>query len=319
MKEADFLRFIQKISHKTGYSLVGDDAAILSRPQSSKLVATTDQFIEGTHFTWNQMNAQQVGYKAVVQALSDLAAMAAEPMALLCSAAWPASQNTKIMGAFRGIEKACLEYNVPLVGGDISRSQKFSHFDFCAIGTASSPALKSKASPGDLIVLTGPTGLAAAGLLSVQKNWNYPLLIQKFKKPKAQIKISQLLQKKKYLTAATDISDSLSISLREIAQHSQCSFILEKDKLPTHPQLKKFCKNKNQNLQNYILSGGEDYQLLMAVKPRTPQKFLLDHGLVPIGYVIKSSSRQHKIFLKDQNQIQELIVSGWDPFALNKR
>ncbi|MBY0315604.1 MAG: thiamine-phosphate kinase [Bdellovibrionales bacterium] len=314
--EAEFLKLIQKISRKTGYRLIGDDAAIVPTPPIKNLVMTTDQFIEGTHFTWDQMSSAEIGCKAVVQALSDIAAMAATPISLMASAAWPRSQDQKIKGALKGIEKACREYQVPLVGGDISRSPS-TYFDFCVIGASSQPALKSGVQPGDLIVMTGPTGLAAAGYLCIQKHWNSPSLIRKFKKPTAQIQIAKILAQKNYLTSATDISDSLSFSLGELAKHSKCNLIIEKQKLPYSPALKKFCRDKKLSMDEFIFHGGEDYHLLATVHPKTPRKFLLDHGLHAVGYATMAHSKP-KIFVQIEKQIEELIVRGWDPFTLNK-
>ena len=314
--EAEFLKLIQNVSRNTGYRRTGDDAAILPTPAIQNLVMTTDQFIEGTHFTWDQMSPADIGYKAVVQALSDIAAMAATPISLLASAAWPKSQDQKIKGTLKGIEKACREYRVPLVGGDISRAPS-TYFDFCVIGASSQPALKSGAQPGDLIVMTGPTGLAAAGYLCLQKQWNYPSLIRKFKKPTAQIQIAKLLAQKKRITSATDISDSLSFSLGELAKHSKCNLILEKQKIPYSPVLKKFCRDKKLSMDEFIFYGGEDYHLLATVSPKTSRRFLLDHGLHVVGYATMALSKP-KIFVQIEKQIEELIVRGWDPFTLNK-
>lgn len=314
MKESDFLKFIHKISHRTGFKGVGDDAAVIDSSQKSPLVITTDQFIEGTHFTWQQMSAKDVGYKGVVQALSDLAAMAAQPFALLCSAAWPQKDQPKIKQAFLGIQKACKEYSIPLVGGDISRSSK-TYFDFCAMGTSLKPALKSGAKPGDLIALSGCTGPASAGLLCTDKKWSYKPLIQKFKSPQAHIPLALQLGASGYLTSLTDTSDSLSQSLQDISSSSECDVIIEKQKLPIYKPLEKFCSDKKLNIYDFILNGGEDYQLAMTLKKSCPASFILDHSLTVIGYATESKMKRHKIFLQEKNQIKELIAKGWDPFS----
>ncbi|MBY0385894.1 thiamine-phosphate kinase [bacterium] len=308
MKEQDLLKLIQAISHKTGAQLVGDDAAVLK-----DLVISTDQFVENVHFRWDfHKNPEQVGFKGVVQALSDLAAMAAHPAGLLVSAALPLDQKEKWPQIFGGIEDACLHYKIPLLGGDLTRSPQGTYLDFVVLGFQSKPVLKSGAKPGDLLAVSGPIGSAAGGLLSLQNNWNFPLLQKAFLQPHAQIQTALELHQLNAMTSLTDISDSLSKSLLDLSFHSDCGFELEIQKIPFDNELKKMCDERSLSLTDFLLGGGEDYQLLMTLPMNSSAKLISDHGLTVIG---RAKKEKENFYTIDEKKYPVTEV-GWDPFHL---
>lgn len=306
MKEAEFINQLNQISQRTGYQLTGDDAAIIN-----DYVFSTDQFVENIHFSWELMNAKEIGYKAITQALSDIAAMAASPVGILTSIAWPESQDQNIPEIFRGMEEACLTYKAPLIGGDITRSPNALYIDVTAIGKKKNPKMKSGAKVGDLLALSGPLGSATAGLLSLQKKLSYPKLIERFKKPQAQIKLAEQIPNE-YLTSLTDISDSLHKSVHQIGEHSKCGFIIHIDQIPFDSELENFCKQQQENITDFLIHGGEDYQLLMTLSPQTPTGFIHDYGLSLIG----TATKEQKISYLKNNQSVKAKGTTWDPFDL---
>jgi thiamine-monophosphate kinase len=260
MTEQQRLEHIHAISRRTGFEPTGDDAAIFG-----ELVVSTDQFIEGTHFTWRQMSPKQVGYKAVVQALSDLAAMASRPKAVLASLAWPKKDDDVITAVFSGIEQACIEYRVPLAGGDITSSGALTYMDFTVLGETARPARKKGARAGDLIAVTGPLGRAKGGLYCLDHGLNEERLVEAFRSPRARIETALALNEAGALTALTDISDSLSKSLHDFLRHSQTGARIDFARLPTDDDLRRLCEKKNLSLKDFMLYGGEDYELLMTL------------------------------------------------------
>jgi thiamine-monophosphate kinase len=308
MKERDLLKIVQGISQRTGAQHLDDDAAIFN-----DLIISTDQFVENTHFRWDyHASAQEIGYKGVVQALSDMAAMATKPSGLLMSAALCKYHKNNWTEIFRGVEKACLEYDVPLIGGDLTQSSSLTYLDFVVFGFNTKPALKKGAKPGDLIAITGPLGSAAAGLLCCEHLWEYPELKEAFLKPQAQIQTALDLAKSNVLTSLTDISDSLARSCQDLARHSQCSFEIDMAKIPFHSELQKFCSEKNKTFNNLLLYGGEDYQLLMTLSPDSSEKVISDLGLFVIG---KATVGNENFYISDGVKTQMTEV-GWDPFDL---
>jgi thiamine-monophosphate kinase len=316
MNEKELLRHIQKISHRTGYTYTGDDAATLRfSGADSRLVVSTDQFIENTHFTWDNMTGEEVGHKGLVQALSDLAAMAATPIAVLCSAAWPQAQQEKILQIFKGIEAACLQYHVPLVGGDISHSSALqTYLDFTVIGQCAQPLLKNGAKPGDLIAVSGPLGGAFGGFRCLTQNLNFSesaQLLNAFKNPRARIDLAKELAPAGVITSLTDISDSLCVSLSELSTHSGCGLEIALEAIPRLPALESLCEAQGWPLKDFLLGGGEDYELLMTLDKNTAPSLMLDHGLVVIGKVTTTTNSY-----SENKKIYPLPELGWDPFTL---
>ena len=308
MKERDLIKFIQTISRNTGAQLVGDDAAVLN-----ELVISTDQFVENIHFQWSlHKNPQQVGFKGVVQALSDLAAMATRPAGLLVSAALSLDQTDKWTSFFEGIEEACLHYKIPLLGGDLTRSSQGTYLDFVVLGYQSKPILKRGAQPGDLLAVSGPLGSAAAGLLSLQNKWEYASLQKAFLQPQAQIATALELHKLNAITSLTDISDSLCKSVLDLSTHSNCGFEFNVHKIPIENELKHMCDKHLLSLTDFLLAGGEDYQLLMTLPENSSAKLISDHGLTVIGRATKG---QENFYMIDKKKYPVTEV-GWDPFHL---
>jgi thiamine-monophosphate kinase len=307
MNEKDFLSHIQSISQRTGFSQTGEDGCVLG-----EIVVSTDQFIENTHFTWKQMSPEQIGFKGVVQALSDLAAMASPPRGILCSAAWSTAADGKILGLFSGIEQACLEYKIPLLGGDISRTTGPTYLDFTVIGANQKVPTKAGAQPGDLIAVTGPLGSAQGGFYCLNKDQNFPRLIQAFQRPQAHIATACELNRQGVITSLTDISDSLAKSLHDFLAHSKFGSEIQWQDLPIDEELRQLCKIQNLDLHEFVLHGGEDYQLLMTLRPDTSEKLISDHRLTLIGKTISRA----EIACVEAGQIRNITEVGWDPFLL---
>jgi len=307
VSEKEFLDFIQGVSRRTGFEQTGDDAAIVAGQ-----VISTDQFLEGTHFTWKQMTPEQIGYKAAVQALSDLAAMASPPLALLCSAAWPRGTQERMRAVFLGLEQACLEYGVPLVGGDITSSQALTYLDITVIGRDENSPRKKGARPSDLVAVSGPLGSARGGLYCLDHGIASPKLVDAFQKPRAHIETARTLNRSGFITALTDTSDGLSKSLHEIARHSQVGFEIQAARLPVARALKELCAERGLDLKDYVFHGGEDYQILMTLKPETSEKLISDLGLTVIGRVVSAL----QITVDFGNEKQKIPEGGWDPFIL---
>jgi thiamine-monophosphate kinase len=313
MKERDLLKIVQGTSQRTGAKNLDEDAAIFN-----DLIISTDQFVENTHFRWDyHKNAEEIGYKGVVQALSDMAAMATAPSGLLLSAALCKYHKNSWADIFKGVEQACLEYKVPLIGGDLTQSTSLTYLDFVVFGFNKQPALKRGARPGDLLAVTGPLGGAAAGLLCCENQWNYPELVRSFIKPTPQIQKALALAQSKSLTSLTDISDSLARSVQDLGRHSQCAFEIELAKIPYHAQLETLCREKNKSLKNMLLFGGEDYQLLLTlsqsqINEQSSEKVISDLGLHIIGKAVPGAEN----FYISDGEKTAMTEVGWDPFDL---
>jgi len=146
---------------------IGDDAAILKARQGQQLLISTDVFIEGVHFDLTYQTLKDVGVRAGVANLSDIAAMGGKPLYLLVSMAVPAQIPTKkIREFYRGLENSCGPFNVELIGGDTSSSPSniFLSLTIMVSIHANRGLIRSKAKVGDSLYVTGTRGDSHVGL-----------------------------------------------------------------------------------------------------------------------------------------------------------
>jgi thiamine-monophosphate kinase len=148
----------------------GDDAAILEVAHGARLVASTDSSVEGVHFRREWLSLQEIGYRATVAALSDLAAMAADAVGLLIAATIPAGIAETIEQLADGIGQAARDSGCPIVGGDLTGGDRIS-LTMTVLGAANPPISRSGAKVGDRVWVTGRLGgpgAAVRALLSGQ-------------------------------------------------------------------------------------------------------------------------------------------------------
>ena len=164
---------------------IGDDAAILLH-EADTLVATTDAMVEGVHFRSDWLSPEEIGYRAAAANLSDLAAMGATPTALLLALALPETfDNAAIEELALGVQTCAEEPGARLVGGNLSAAAQMS-VTITALGTQNGPVLRrSGARPGDLIVVTGTLGDAAAAVAAWEAGKTpVPPLRERFARPR---------------------------------------------------------------------------------------------------------------------------------------
>ncbi len=247
---------------------VGDDCAV-ARLGDTDLVLCADMLVEHIHFETSYFDPRDIGYKAVAVNLSDIAAMGANAVYLLCTLSGPKSYP--LGEILTGIQDACDHYDISLVGGDISRSAEITA-SVSVIGTRETHTslLRSKASPGDEIVLTGPTGLSAAGLRSLSQKRTRPMHPSLFEL--AHLRPLPLLKAGRAalshgVKAGIDISDSLALDLHRVSDASNVGF--ELSHIPIVDGVS----------PEEALFGGEDYELLLFTKDGASLAALLDEIL----------------------------------------
>lgn len=278
IQEFKFIRAIDRRFSRDTTRLVrgiGDDAAVVAPPANRQLVLTTDLLAEGIHFDLRTTLFEDIGYKAAIANLSDIAAMGARPEHLLVALAIPAScAEAHILRLYRGLMAACRPYRASLIGGDTSASKAGLFLSLTVMGTvpAGSALLRSGAQVGDLIYVTGTLGDSLAGLqlLSRRKQMaslRLPLkdrkfLIARHRRPIAQCRFGQFLSAQRLATAAIDLSDGLSGDLRHLCTQSHVGAEIHTASLPLSSALLTYAKVSHRNPSALALQGGEDYELL---------------------------------------------------------
>jgi thiamine-monophosphate kinase len=259
---------------------IGDDAAVVAPAAGRQLVLTTDLLAERVHFDLRTASFEDVGYKAAIANLSDIAAMGARPDYLLVSLAIPAScTESNILRLYRGLMAACRPYRVALIGGDTSASPDGLFLSLTVTGSVpkGSSLLRSGARVGDLIYVTGTLGDSLAGLRLLSRSFRkvtarLPLsdrrfLMARHRRPIAHCRLGQLLGRERLATAAIDLSDGLSGDIRHLCTQSRVGAEIHAAALPCSASLLTYAKATRTDPTALALQGGEDYELLFTVPP----------------------------------------------------
>ena len=250
---------------------IGDDAALV-RVGRERLAVTVDDQVQGVHFDLRWLSAQDVGYRSLQAAASDLAAMAAEPLVAVASLHVPRGfSDSAIEQLVRGQAGAAKRLGCPIVGGNIARGPVLS-VTTSVLGRVEKPLLRSGARAGDELWLVGEVGLARAGLLLHQQRPRLPARLasvakrakQAFARPEARIAAGRAWAG--LARAAIDVSDGLSGDASHLARASGVKVVLEARLLARliaadFAELGDLLGEPGVAL---ALRGGEDYALLGA-------------------------------------------------------
>lgn len=315
------------IKHSSTLKGIGDDAAVLDF-NNKKTVVSTDLLIEGVHFDLSYMPLKHLGYKAVVVNLSDIAAMNAKPTQITVSIAvsnrFPLEAMEELFG---GIALAAKVYNIDVIGGDTTSSQKGLIISITAIGEANEDEIvyRNNAKENDLLVVSGDLGSAYMGLQVLERekqvfqvNPNnqpdldaYTYLIERQLKPEARTDIKELLEKLEVKpTAMIDVSDGLSSELLHICKQSNVGCNLFEEKIPVDPQFIDVCEEFNIDSTTIALNGGEDYELLFTIPLEDFDKIKANPNFTVIGHITQASEGVNLI--TRANTKIPLKARGWD-------
>ncbi|MDO5667132.1 MAG: thiamine-phosphate kinase [Alcaligenaceae bacterium] len=252
---------------------IGDDCAVLDVRQG-ELVICKDVLIEGRHF-FSDVDPFLLGHKALAVNLSDIAAMAAKPIACLLGLALPKADVSWLEAFSRGFKTLAERYDCALIGGDTTRSEQGIFISVTALGTANQPQiLRSKAMVGDDVWVSGELGAPKIALelllkqkqmiLSRSESALLKATRQRLEQPEPQVALA--LQLKPYIHAMIDISDGLLQDLSHILKASQVGALIYADRVPIHAALLEV--NVKQRTEA-VLAGGDEYQLCFTA----PKKY----------------------------------------------
>ena len=264
---------------------IGDDAAVISA-SSNKLVATLDIAIEDVHFKSLWSSPFEIGAKLTTANLADLFSMGATPKYLLVGAAISEVSNSEVITELaQGIRSVADKFEVSVIGGDLSKSEKMS-LSITALGEiARDPITRSGASAGDLIYLSALPGLSAAGLAILERGLDRPkYVVQAHLNPKlvAPIKLMEVA------SAMSDISDGLVSDARNIARASKVDLNFDTNALEASPDFKdlgELATELGVDVYDWILSGGEDHFFIATV----PEKYADKNLGIQVGKVVAGS------------------------------
>ncbi len=224
-----------------------DDAAVLEVPGGGPLVVSVDSVVAGVHVDLALCSPADVGWKALMGALSDLAAMGARPLGALVALCVPGAggDGELALGVMEGVAEASGASGCPVVGGDVSAAGVLV-VAVTVMGTADGgePVGRAGARDGDAVLVTGPCGGSAAGL---RKGGG-----EAYRRPVARLR-EGAAARVAGAHAMIDVSDGLALDLHRLADESGVGFVLES--VPVAEDA----------TRDEALGGGEDYELVMAV------------------------------------------------------
>ena len=316
-----------KIKNSSTIKSIGDDAAVLDF-KNSKTLVSTDLLVENVHFDLNYVPLKHLGYKAVMVNLSDIYAMNATATQITVSIAvsnrFPLEALEEL---YSGIEIAAKIYNIDVIGGDTTSSNKGLIISITAIGHSNADKIvyRNGAQPNDLVVVSGDIGGAYMGLQILERenevfkvNPNnqpdldpYAYIVERQLKPEARKDIVKLLEDLDVKPSSMiDISDGLSSEAIHLCKQSNVGIELYENKIPLDPQVISTCEEFKIDSTTVALNGGEDYELLMTISQEDYPKIKANPNLTVIGYITEAN-RGMNLITRDNSAIP-LIAKGWN-------
>ncbi|MBN1928433.1 MAG: thiamine-phosphate kinase [Chlorobiaceae bacterium] len=286
---------------------IGDDCAVWQLGESEVQVVTTDLLAEHVHFDLLTTPLHHLGSKAISVNVSDICAMNALPDYAVISIAVPPKMPVEMVEElYRGIEHAASVYGLAIAGGDTSSSASGLFISVSMTGTTTPEllTLRKGATPGDLICVTGTLGGSTAGLHLLQREkatmieqmrnnepynkevmaelQEYAEAIRSHLLPEARIDIIDFFSEEGIVpTAMIDISDGLVSDLGHLCRRSGVGAHIDESKLPVLPEARTVAEEFQQDVFDWALTGGEDYQLLFTL-PKSHYDLIAAHRDITI-------------------------------------
>ncbi len=289
---------------------IGDDAAVLRLPKG-ELVVSVDASRQGVHFDLTWLSVRQAANRSFHAAVSDLAAMGAEPLAAVCAIELPPATDRATFSAVgRGQALAAKHLGCPIVGGNVTVGTCIG-FTTTVLGTVDrKPALRSGAKPGDEVWLSHEAGWAGLGLHLFQRNLVSPVrsgfrfapslgkwsrrAVRAFASPRA--KMHESREWRRCVHSLIDTSDSLASEVRHLASASDVRIALDADLIMNaHPTVVKAAEALGLDPWRVVLLGGEDYALLGTGLAKLRPDGAIVIGRVEVGHgAVLSNGNKHQ-------------------------
>lgn len=314
---------------------IGDDAAAVETAPFS--LVTTDSLVEGVHFARDSAPPRLLGRKALTVNLSDVAAMGGIARYATVSLCLPEDVTAGWVDTlYDGLLERAAEAGVALVGGNVTRSRGAIVVDVTLLGDAGRLLLRSGARPGDQVVVTGTLGAAAQGLRLLAEGarldddaalvaggvWTassgaaVAACLAAQLDPRPPLALARSIAERGLARAGMDVSDGLSLDLREICQESGLRAVVDAAAVPVDPSAASLERARGGDGLALALHGGEDYQLLLAVGESELEeaKELARVWGVELSAIGRFMEGEPDVLLQDERGTQPLPAGGHDHF-----
>jgi thiamine-monophosphate kinase len=295
----------------------GDDAAIVEPAAGRALLATADLLVEDRHFDLAFSTPADAGYKSLAVNVSDIAAMGGVPRFALVSLGARADAGPKLLDdLYDGLGEAAAEFGVAVVGGDLVATDRLV-VSVALLGEAlgdAAPVRRDGARPADALVVTGTLGAASAALAlfrSPDANARpralldeFPSLAAAHRRGRARVREGQAAARAG-ATAMIDVSDGFAADVGHICERSGVGVVLDRAALPLAPGVREAADALGVDASGFALSGGDDYELAIAIAPERVEE--LRAAIAPVPLTVAGR------FTRAEDG--EELPRGWDHFA----
>jgi thiamine-monophosphate kinase len=281
----------------------GDDAAVLRMAGVEECVITVDLLTEGVDFLLAAVDPRRVGRKALAVNLSDLAAMAARPLAAVLAVALPRQGGRELaVQLYEGILPLAEKYDLAIAGGDTNSWDGPLVITATLLGqvTARGPLCRKGAVAGDRIIVSGAFGGSILG-----RHFDF----------EPRVREALLLNERYELHAGMDVSDGLAIDLARLIRESGVGAIVQTDRVPIHDDAHRLARQSNDGRTplEHALGDGEDFELLLAVPPGEARRMLAEEPLgVPLTDIGQFTAEPGLRQREGDGPVRPLTPSGWE-------
>ncbi len=298
---------------------IGDDAAVIKPSKNKLLIFTTDTMVESVHFDLRYSTFEQVGWKAMVANLSDIAAMGGLPTFALVTIGLPKSISVEsVISIYDGITAIGRRYRCKVIGGDTVFSPKRVFISIALLGEVEKKFLvkRSGAKHGDLIFVTGDLGEAQAGLEFLKRNPRKKSpVIRKHLNPLPRIDEARTLVSDLKISSMIDISDGLSSELFHLAEESNLGAVIYQEKIPISSNCKKAGRFLGKPPLLWALSSGEEYELLFTVGRKELSRLEKVKRKVRVSLIGEMVSKREGVVLQQKSgKKRKLTKTGFKHF-----
>ena len=297
----------------------GDDVSAYPIGGNRLCVLKTDMLVAETDVP-KGMSLWQAARKAVVMNVSDFAAKGVKPLVMLVSLGMPKDTTRKELEEIaKGLDAGAREYDAYIIGGDTNEaSDLIISLSLFGLAKKDYVMLRSGAKPDDIVAVTGSFGKTSAGLKMLLENRKASedirgSLLETVYMPKARLKEGLALSTTRAVTSAIDSSDGLAWSLHELSKASNVGFLIES--VPVATEALKFAEINGLDPLDLALYGGEEYELVLTIKPNLwdkAEKAVKNVGgnLIKIGRV----TAERQIILEVEGERRVIEPRGWEHF-----
>lgn len=308
---------------------IGDDAAVIKVNDEESMIVTTDMLLEGVHFDLSYMPLPHLGFKAVAVNISDVAAMNAIPEQITVNVGLSNRFSVEAVEAiYEGIEAACKQYKIDLIGGDTTSSASGLVISLSAIGRAKNNRItyRGGAKENDILCVTGDLGAAFIGLQVLEREKQvflsnpemqpqldkYEYMVGRQLRPDARMDIIHELRELKVIpTSMIDISDGLASEVLHLSNNSGVGFNVYEDKIPIDTQAFETSVEFKIGPTTAAMNGGEDYELLFTISQEDFEK-VKNHP--DIHFIGNAQLKNDNVMISKEGTVLPIEAQGWKHF-----